>query len=211
MYSYIHQAYFDGKKQPKLKKFFSVNFKKRDSETASTSTEITRGESKSSKQTTDTKVDKNKTKMEVESNFFDTDDDDDIIPATPPPVEVHKFKKNFLTNKSKLTNEEIIQKLPKTNIIELIESIDGTPGHKINKEDTFLSEIENLSKKIKVGTSDEESPEIIETSQEFEIESTTSKRQSSSVNENFSSSSVSETKASKKLISDYFQKSFRGS
>lgn len=143
---------------------------------------------------------KSETNMEINSDCFD----DDIIPPTPPP-EINKSKKVFTKTKSKSIEKEIVHKLPKTDIIELIEAIDGTPPAKVVEEESFLTHIDNLSKKMKVDSPDEESPEIIETSQEIEIESLMSFSSKSR------SSSINDAKGTKKLISDYFQKSFKSS
>lgn len=178
----------------------SISFKKRDSEKACASTELSGSKC-------DTRRQENK--MEIDLNSFT----DDIIPATPPLPETTKLKKKLSVTKtkSKLTDEQIIHKLPKTNIIELIESIDGTSSSKITTEESFLSHIENLSKKIKVKSSDEDSPDVIETSQETDTGSiTVFKGPSNSVVTNSSSTSLNETRGTKKIITDYFQ-SFRSS
>lgn len=216
LYAYIQQAFFDAKKQPKLKNFFSISFKKRDEEKPSTSTGWKTNSkasdepstSKEKTNATESKREKNEIKMDTNSDSFD----EDIIPATPPP-DMNKFKKTFSKSKFKLTDEEIVQKLPKTNIIELIEGIDAAPPKKSDEEgESFLTHIEKLSKKIKVDTSDEESPEIIETSQEIEFESmSVTKSTSRTVIGSGSIASANDTKATKKLISDYFQKPFKPS
>lgn len=150
---------------------------------------------------------KSDTKMEFDSSSFD----DDIIPATPPP-EANEFKKTLSKTKPKLTDEELLQKLPKTNIFEILDAIDGVPPPKVSKEQSFLSHMDNLSKKIKVSNAGDESPDIIETSQDERIESVTESRSlSNSVSDNISSTSVNETKGAKKLITSYFQKSFKSS
>lgn len=220
LYAYIQQAFFDAKKQPKLKNFFSLSFKKRDDEKPSTSAGWKTDSSKVSVDTSSSKEKTNTSENKIEINHNETDAgwdsfDEDIIPATPPP-QVNKFKKTFIKTKSKLTDAEIVEKLPKTNIIDLIESIDGAPRAKNveNKEEaekSFLAHIDNMSKKIKVDTpSDEENPEIIETSQEMAFESMSFvKNTSKSVIP--SGGTENGTKATRKLISDYFQKPFKSS
>lgn len=200
LYSYLHQAFYDHKKQPKIKKFFSVNFKKKDHEKPSTSRDTSVVDVKPST----TFEEQTEIPMEIDSSSFE----DDFIPGTPP-QDINKFLKISSKTKSKLTNEDIVQKLPKTDIISLIEGLDGEPLAKVEeKEDSFLSHFDKASKKIKVSPSDEESPDIIETSQEI-VEHSLLKSHSNSVIENTASAISSEMKGSKKLISDYFQKTFK--
>lgn len=210
LYSYIQQAYFDSKKQPKIKKFFNVSFKKRDnigpssssslsSLSSNTSTKKTDNERKS-KETVDEKC--KEEALESVSDLFE----EDIIPGTPP-EELIKFKKKTPKTKSKLTPEEIAQKMPKTNIIELIDILDGNANTKpleTVKEETFLTQIDKLSKKLNSELSQEGSEE----GENMEVDPVEEKKYSDTEMKNVS---CNENKSTKRKISDYFQKPFKSS
>lgn len=194
LYSYIQQAFFDSRIGSKLATNLSEGKREKNFENASTSTASTK---KHLKLVGELRPRENKnTKQEKEIDM-----EEDIIPATPPSPLI-KFQKK-IPNTSKLTEEEILQKMPKTNIIDLIESIDGTSYSQVTEEKSFLAHIDTLSKKIKLIESEGLKTGIVNPLQE----------KSESVTENLSNSNivntcstVNDTKNTKKSIADYFQK-----
>ncbi|KAJ8922080.1 hypothetical protein NQ315_008721 [Exocentrus adspersus] len=142
LYAYIQQAFFDGKKQPTIKKFFGITgAKKKEHESPSTSSD-----NKTKKVTAD-----KRTEQEI-CELMDLDIDD-IIPASPPSEsckkETAKFKNKEERSKSK---EDISKKMPKSDIAELIDIIDGNvtkSKEKHSKEESFLSELDKLRKNNK--------------------------------------------------------------
>lgn len=182
LYSYIQQAFFDGKKQPTIKKFFGITTRKKESEIPSTSS--------------DSKKVCNKKKEQMNVNTMDYIDEDDVIPSTPPNELVYK-KENFKL-KTKVSNEDFSKKMPKTDIAELIDIIDGNMNKPkvTHREESFLMEIDRLRKKsMSIDT---------ETSRLYKV----GENESESVNsetEMVLSSPTAESKSSKRKITDYFQ------
>lgn len=140
------------------------------------------------------------------ANLFEPSEDD-IIPGTPPEESI-KFKKNVKI-KSKFTKEEIAQKLPKTNIIELIDIIDGNSDKSSGNvsEETFLTQIDMLSKKVESDLSQQSSSSPSDESEKMEVD-LPEKATNIETKTNYG---VSENKSTKRKISDYFQKSFKSS
>lgn len=127
----------------------------------------------------------------------DINEYDDVIPASPSPPS----KKNNSSSKSRLTSKEIIMKLPKTDIVELIDIIDGNSIDRKDhsREDTFLSHLDKYSKKVKKDVTDNNLPC---SSNNGEID----KMDVDLPNENQKDSSVEGSKVPmKRKISDYFQ------
>ncbi|CAH1176930.1 unnamed protein product [Phaedon cochleariae] len=145
LYLFIQQTYITQKKEPVIEKLVenknghcssSQNktvFKKQECEPSTSFQGRRNGD-----EIREEKIDFTKTNdMEI---------DDDIIDATPP--EEIKFKKKQ-TKKAKMSEKEVLEKMPKTNIMELIDRIDGNTNnnHKEgHQEESFLSKLDSFKK-----------------------------------------------------------------
>ncbi|KAJ8970540.1 hypothetical protein NQ314_001180 [Rhamnusium bicolor] len=110
-------------------------------------------------------------KENPEMNISDIfDDDDDIIPPSPPEEMV--YKKVTKAAKFKLSYEDISKKLPKTDVAELIDIIDGNANKpkERNGEETFLSELDKLRKKSKSHELAKNEPCRVEQNETMDIE-----------------------------------------
>ncbi|KAG5896259.1 hypothetical protein JTB14_033556 [Gonioctena quinquepunctata] len=147
LFSYIQQAYFDSKKQPSIKKFFFP--KKKFTLKPTVPINKSEGPSTSSSECKNNNSG-NYSEMKMEEDY---DSYEDIIPATPPSF---KFKKKIKKN-YQLSEEEILKKLPKTNIGDLIDQIDGGTNNNKDRKETLLSKIDKLSKKnLNIKSTEEE-------------------------------------------------------
>lgn len=180
MYSYIQQAFFDGKKQPAIKKFFGITTKKKESEIPSTSS------------------DSKKVCNKKEKDIFENDDD--IIPPSPSNESVYR-KENFKF-KTKVLNEDFSKKIPKTDIAELIDIIDGNMNKTkvTQREESFLMEIDKLRKKSI--SSDTETSRLCKVGENEKMDvSECINCETATV----LSSPTTESKSAKRKITDYFQ------
>ncbi|XP_018570201.1 poly(ADP-ribose) glycohydrolase [Anoplophora glabripennis] len=185
LYAYIQQAFFDGKKQPTIKKFFGITNKKKESEIPSTS---------NGKRVYNTK------KKDLEKpDAMDYVDDDDIIPPTPPNELL--YKRENVKFKIKASNEDVSRKLPKTDIAELIDIIDGNMNKPkvTNREESFLMEVDKLRRNSL--NSDTEASRLSKVGENEKVDVNESVNSESPV----LSSPTAESKSTKRKITDYFQ------
>ncbi|VEN59528.1 unnamed protein product [Callosobruchus maculatus] len=83
---------------------------------------------------------------------MDCDFEKDVIEGTPPgPMTEFKFKKKTKI-KTKLTEEEIIQNLPKTDIVGLMDDLEGVskPSNEKSEPDSLLTHIDKIPRKTKL-------------------------------------------------------------
>nr|CAI5843556.1 unnamed protein product [Callosobruchus analis] len=221
LYSFIQQVYFDSKKLPDLKKYSGDSSKEKEPSTSTkvSSSKIHQSSSTShannySKESFRDIKDFSRPFNEKEPPLTTTNSDEsdeliknidfnrepqmgcDVIEGTPP-VRMTEFKFKKKTNiKTKLTEEEIIQNLPKTDIVGLMDDLEGIsdPPNEKSEPDSLLSQIDSIPRKTKmlkvddykllasaVGADEEMDVDFVETSTNKE-----------------------ESKAPKRKISDYF-------
>ncbi|XP_023015523.2 poly(ADP-ribose) glycohydrolase [Leptinotarsa decemlineata] len=148
LYPFIQQAYFDSKKQPSIKSFF---FPKKEV-TVKNVLSSKKFQDKPSTSSSKVKSSKSDSELKMEEGY---DSYEDVIPATPPSFKLKKKVKKD----PQLTNEEILERLPKANVADLIDEIDGgiiNNGKERVNEETLLSSIDKLSRKNKNSKSSED-------------------------------------------------------
>ncbi|CAH1968331.1 unnamed protein product [Acanthoscelides obtectus] len=221
LYSFIQQAYFDSKKQPDSKKSVGEKIEQPSTSRESSSREIqppqpslTTNTSGSSKSGTDIRdffgpgkekqPSSNTAKSEdgpknVEASRVTEetcDFEEDIIEGTPPTtVTDFKYKKKTKI-KAKFTEEEIVQKLPKTDIALLMDDLEGVskPSNEKSQPDSLLTQIDKMPRKTKV----------------LKVEDQTLVASAFTIDEEMDvdfaemSTSKEENKTPKRKISDYF-------
>nr|CAH7713186.1 unnamed protein product [Callosobruchus chinensis] len=127
---------------------------------------------------------------------MDCDFEKDFIDGTPPgSMTEFKFKKKTKI-KTKLTQEEIIQNLPKTDIVGLMDDLEGVskPSNEKSEPDSLLTQIDKIPRKTKILKVDDQKLLASGVGADEEMD----------VDFMETSTSKEESKAPKRKISDYF-------
>ncbi|KAJ8961736.1 hypothetical protein NQ318_021336 [Aromia moschata] len=193
----FNKLFFDNKKQPTIKKFFGVSPKLKENNTPSTSKETKKVDNSGTQINDNRNGGTSECKSPPATEVMD-DVDEDIIAATPPEDLAYKGKNAKM--KFKLPTEQTNDKMPKTDIAELIDILDrnANKSREQDKAGSFLAELDKL-KVIRNKESNESKSYIVEV-EKPEVDSCTTNESVSLLN-----SPTSESKTSKRKITDYFQ------